>query len=432
MADLRWLSISPAVARVQNYTLSDTWEADDIIRCTIGTVSFDTAAGSTNVTTIAGTLATAWNALTAASFPHFARITASSAATGEFNLTADEEGEEFTVTLTPLESNGAASGGQLIEGGTGATTGTATTANTGPNDLNDPANYSTGAIPVNGDALYFDFGDGTHSAKYNLDALAAVTLVSLNFIGTFTGDVGLPLVNQDYGATEYRPQYLEVGATTINVSTTGGGGSGRLKVNTGSVQTTINVYSTGSPAESDLGAFIWKGTNASNAIRVLDGSVDVAPFGGELATIATLSIEGGSVRTGPGVTLTGCTLLMIGGSLDSSSAIATSSGTITIGNAQWTHRIGGLGGTVTIRAGGTLVLNNPAALTIATLVIESGGTLDVSGALGAVTITTATLRGGSTVNDPGARITHTNPASFPDGLNSVNYTRGGSTSVQFS
>ena len=66
------------------------------------------------------------------------------------------------------------------------------------------------------------------------------------------------------------------------------------------------------------------------------------------------------------------------------------------------------------------------------LTLGSGTSLDTSASTAVITITDATLRGGSFVNDPGARIVHTNPWSAPDGLNSVNYVRGGATSVQFS
>jgi hypothetical protein len=376
---------------------------------------FAAAAGVTDTTGTADALATAWEARTEGQFS---------------DISAENTAAVITLTaLTPGVPHTIVSG---VSGGAG-TIGAyaATVVNLSPNDLNDGVNWSNNAVP-GADDVYFDNID--EDVFWNLAALTAVTITSVNLHGSYGGTIGLSKRRVDGDFTEYFTDYFTANMTTINVGQIPGSfGGDHCLLNTQAAQTTINLWATGSSADSDLPWLRWKGTHASNAVRIMDGSFGAAVYGGETATIATLTIEDGTVLCGSGTTLTGCTVVMTGGSLDTWSAVASSSGAVTLGNgATMTHRSGTLGGTVTVRSGGTLRIEAAAALTIATLVLESGASLDVSGSTGAITITTSTLRGGSSVFDPGARITHTNAASLPDGLNSVSYTRGGSVSIQFS
>ena len=70
-----------------------------------------------------------------------------------------------------------------------ATTGTATTASSGPEHWDDADNWSSGTIPANTDTIIVDNTAG--SIKYGLDQ-TAVELVKLVFGPGFTGTLGLP------------------------------------------------------------------------------------------------------------------------------------------------------------------------------------------------------------------------------------------------
>jgi len=364
------------------------------------------AQGTVNAT--ASALSTAWNASTE---PEMVEITAS-VGTDTVTLTADTAGKPFTVTSS-------------VSGGTGTIGSvTASTANSSPEDFNTAGNYSTGALPTGSDDLIFDAG-ASNGAKWRLGSLSAVTLTSLTFLSNFEYDAGLPELNTDGDQyPEYRPTYIAIGATTVNIGDRSGlgQGSGRIKLNNGSIQAALNVYSTGSPADTLLPAFIWKGTHASNVLNLEEGSIGVALFGAETATIATIRQAGGSLVCGSGTTLT--TITQSGGSLDTASAIITK----THRGGTHTHRSGALttltitNGTVDYRSDGT----------ITTLTVSDGGVFDAGGDPRALTITNCTLNPGATLSDPFGRITFTNPISVPGGLGSVTIIRGGSTNLQFS
>lgn len=403
MADVKWRGGAVAVAQVQNFTIDGTWEVGDLIRVTIGAKIYDYAVTSTTIATFLPLFVTAFNALDSDDYPEFAEITASSSSP-TLTFTADTAGVPFTVTLTPLESDGSAADAQTIDGSGTAGTGTTATASAGPNDWSTAANWSTGAVPVNSDNVYLENNDD--DIKYGL-AQSAVTVTLLEIRASFTGTIGLPKVNED--ATEY-PEYradtLAISATTCNIGNGPGNGSGRLKLNFGSVQTTLNVYATGSGLDDDQAALQWKGTHASNAVNIYRGEVDVAGYPAETATIATLRVgfESGQesdaqVRLASGTTLT--TITQTGGELEINSAATT---------------ITRHGGSLTVRGTGaiTTLTNNDGTVThlssgtVTTYTGGPGSTLDCSPALIAKTFTTTTIHAGATVLDPQALVTWTN------------------------
>ena len=204
------------------------------------------------------------------------------------------------------------------------------TAASGPHHWSVATNWSGSAVPANGDDVVL--ANSAVSIKYGLDQ-AAVTLDSLVIEQSFTGQVGLPRTNTDgSGYVEYRSQYLAIGATTITIGKGEGTGSGRIKLDTGSAQTALSVSNAGNAAETGLPAILWKGTHASSTVTVSKGSVGVAMFPGETATIATLRVGyttnltgDAQVRCGDGVTLT--TVEQAGGLVVASSSITTHSQT---------------------------------------------------------------------------------------------------------
>lgn len=402
MANVKWQGKSSAVAQQQSFAFGGTWEANDVIRASIGSATYDFTAGSTVTATVVSALVTAWNNLSASSYPEFAEMTASAPSSTTFLLTADTAGVPFVVTLTPLEANLGAADAQTIEGAGTATTGTAAVANVGPSSWSTAANWSGGSVPTTGDNVYIE--DSEDDIKYELDQ-SGVTLASLNIAASFTGTIGLPILNTD-GTTyyEYRPTSLAIGATTLDVGKGSGSGSGRLKIDNGSVQTAATVRVTGSPLDDEKAAVQWKGTHASNTLSVYGGTADVAMGAAETAAVATLRVGtdvsgDATVRCGSGTTLTTITQL---------------SGSLTIGSAATTITKSG-GSLRVLGTGAITTLTNSDGLfewlSSGTITTYNGGpssTLDASQDLRARTITTTTLTPGAAVSDPGGVVVFTN------------------------
>ena len=275
----------------------------------------------------------------------------------------------------------------------GALPTTNTSVSSGPCDISIPSNWSGGALPVNADDVSLD-----HSAVsllYNLSALSAVTLNSLTIHSTFTGQVGLAEINSGQGGSayvEYRPRYLQVGATTVNVGQGTGQGSQLINLDAGAVQTTLNVVSTGSSSDPSLEALQWKGSNAANVVQVLGGTAALAGYGSDSATVSTLSVDGSaSVRCGPGLTLT--TLKMESGTVVVNSAVTT----VTKEGGDLTLQGSGAVGTLTDDSG-TTHYNSTGTLTTAN--VGPAAVLDFSGDMQAKAVTSVNISAGGSFLDP--------------------------------
>ena len=273
---------------------------------TTGTIAYNAAAGTVDT------------ALEALSNIGAGDVTVTGSASGPWII-------EFTAALAETNvSTMTADGAGLTYAGTQGLTRSSSVVPTGPNWVNDAENWSTGSNPVNGDTVIIE--DSSVDILYGLDQLSAVTLAELRIESSFTGRIGLPDWTGLY--YEYRPAYLAIGATLLNVGEGTGSGSPRLKINTGTVQTTITVLATASPEDAGLPAMLWKGTHASNAVRVYRGTFGAALLLDEVATILTLTQgyidnqDGDSdVRIGSGVTLG--TVVKSGGVLSVECAVAT-------------------------------------------------------------------------------------------------------------
>lgn len=384
---------APAVAQVQTLTVGGTIETDDLFKHTIGNKVLSTAAGSTVAATVATTLRAAWNALTAAAgYEEFAEVTAGGSS-ADVVLTADTAGKPFTSTGSTTEANGAAADLQTYNSA-------ATTASAGPNDLSTVANLSGNAALANSDTFIVDDGD---SILYGL-AQSGVTLTQMDVNQRYAGKIGLPLQNSG-GYSEYRDHYLAIGTTALNIGKGTGSGSGRIKINNGSILVTGNLYNTGSTAEAGLKAFIWKGTHANNAWNVYKGSMDVAPFAGETATIENLRVayianqaNDADVRCGTGVTLQN--IEQSGGKLEIASG--TTSVVMTAGEL---NILAGAHAALNIKGG---TLNYRSSGTITTLTLGPGAVADFSKDLRSKTITNLVMSKGSKLVDPHKVLTITN------------------------
>ncbi len=389
MASMRWKGAAQAVAQVTTVAITG-YDAATTYTLTVGSKSVSTiAAGSANLT--AAALVTAWNASTE---PELAEVTASGS-TSPLTLTGDTAGVPFTVV-------------PAVSGGTGTIgSATAVTAATGPNHWDNANNWSGGSVPTGSDSVYIE--NSSTSIKYGL-AQSGVTLTLLQIASSFTGDIGLPATNQTGSANyqEYRATYLAISATTLNIGDGPGQGSGRIKIDLGSVQTTANIRNTSSGAETNLEAVQLKGTHASNVVNITKGSVAIAGYGGDVSTVATLTVgyvsspsTDARVRCGSGVSLT--TLQMSGGEVELNAGLTTvtmTAGTLTV-NAGNVTTLTSDGGTVYYKGTGTVTTAN-----------LSESTLDFSRDMRGRTVTNANLYRGAAWNDPFSTVTKTNRRSL--------------------
>lgn len=170
---------------------------------------------------------------------------------------------------------------------------TNTTANTGPNNWDNAANWSPSGVPVTGDDVRFEIG--SVDCLYGLEQ-SAVTLASLHIAMSWTGKLGLRKVNEG-GYLEYRTRELTCGITDLKIGTADGSGSGPtlVRINTGTVATTIIVKNSGSGAESGMPAVLWRGDHNDNAITVHQGEFGSSWWSDESSHISSLTQLGGTV-----------------------------------------------------------------------------------------------------------------------------------------
>jgi len=396
MATLQFRGDAVAVAQVTTATPANVEVGDQFILTINGKQVSYTAAAATVADVVAGLAA----AVEASEIPEFTEITATDTGT-EVTFTADTAGKPFTVTGSTV--NGGGSDTQTLTIAT-------TTASAGPNHWDTAANWSTGAVPANGDDVYIE--DSDVSILYGLDQ-SSVTLDSLHVAAGYTGQIGLPRTCTD-GSTEYaeyRDRFLAIGASEIQIGGGSGTGSGRIQIDTGSAAADVTVCHTASSVEDNLPAVLWKGTHGSNTLNVHDGSVGAAVLGGETATLATLRHAGGDVGIGSGATLT--TVERSGdGQLTiecPATTVNQSSGRTTFAGSGAVGTINLDGGRIEYRSSGTItnaVLDGPDAV------------LDFSGDLRDRTVTDCTLKRG-TILDPHETVTWTNGIAPQTGLTAV-------------
>jgi hypothetical protein len=300
---------------------------------------------------------------------------------------------EFTGALAGADQLLTASGASLTGAGSDTFAVSTAVAPTGPHHWDNANNWDAGAVPANSDDVVFE--NSNVDCLYGLDA-SAVTLTSLTIKQSYTGKIGLA-VKTDTDYYEYRETYLEIGATTITIGAGEGEGSQRLKINTGSVQTTMIVVDSGQSADA-LPAILWKGTHASNVVRVSKGAFGAALLAGETAAIATLAVgyredqeADAQVFCGSGVTLTNVDI--------SGGLVEIASATTTIDQTAGLLVITAAAHASIDVDGGRLVYKGTG--TITTLSVSGEGQADFSQDMRAKTITNAVqLYDGASLLDP--------------------------------
>ncbi len=382
-----WQGGADAVAQVTTATPGGSIGTNTFTLTVGGTAISYTATSGNTATEVAEGLRDAWNGST---HPYFAAVTAA-ASSGVVTLTADIAGVPFVVS-------GSATGAGSLSMAT-------PTASAGPNDWSTAGNWSTGSVPTTGDIVHLN--NNAAALLWGLNQ-SAVTLSALHIAHTFTGVVGLPLDrftvdpdSSDSSKPEYRTSYLRVGATQVNIGAQadqeGATGASRLKLDTGSGQTQLNVLaSSSSSADAGLPALRWKGTHAGNVVNVTRGQIALAgDTPGETATLSELNVgqqgdvaNDALVTVGSGVTVT--TVRQAGG------VLYQLAGATTLWQSAGTCHVIGSGALTTARIAGIAYLGSTGA--IGTLTVVGGGQADFSRDPRARTVTNCALHRGATLN----------------------------------
>ena len=401
MATLYWKGGGTAVAQVATATFA-TYDVATTRTITIGGLSISAADSGGTLTAALTALAVLLNAST---HPYFSTITWSSNAT-QIIGTADTAGVAFIFA-------GSVSGGT----GTLSNAFTISTANAGPNDWNTLANWSTGALPVDGDTIIFK--DNDISVASGLDQ-NGIQPALLRIDQTYTGTIGLRRdqfaqdadgTNLAAGYEEYRDQYLKIMPVLCEIgqsfAANDANGSGRLKLNFHTDPCTCTIFNTASnPTDAGQTAvqILCNDVATDVFVRLAPGGVGVAIGPGETSTLRTISISdittASKVYAGPGTTLT--TWTQKGGvNLMSPAATVTTvtveGGTLTVEGTQVMTTLNCYGGSTFSNTTGTIGTAN---------VDGSAAVLDFLQSNQARTVTTLNLKKG-TLNADGSVLTIT-------------------------
>jgi hypothetical protein len=334
-----------AVAQVDDFTPSAP-DVGDIYTLTVTADDGSTLAipgtGYTSVAEVIDGLLALWNASTDA---RCTGITASNNANTTLKLTADTAGVAFSVASS-------ADGGETF-------TRVATTANVG----------APGAAAS--DDVYIEDAE----ILYGLDQSAiANTLASLNVLRTSLGS------NPAAGRAVI---YFQVKATVITLGLNTGMGSGTedapINIDTGATASTIYVYNTGTNSTSL--AVRLKANCATTDIVFKAGVLGLAYELGEVSTIRALTVEGGTLYAGIGLTV--ATITAKGGTS------IVRSGLTTLTQSAGTVKTYGSGAITTVNLFGGLFESNSTG-TIGALNI-TGGAADFTKSRAARTVTTPKL-----------------------------------------
>jgi len=400
------------VRQVATAIVSGTWGAGDTETYTIANVDFVITIGAN--TTTAGVATTIKEALngdtladtTASCVPSIADLGAQGIP--QFgNLSATVSSSTVTITTagtgvlagTPFTMTEAET-----TAGDGAVNYTnAATAATSRNHANQADNWDGNAVPGNGDTVIFD--TGSVDCLWELD-LGAIAVTQFTKYKSYNGKIGLARTNVDDSANpypEYRtPQYLTAdGFTNADLEVGAGPGSGRIKLDGGTVASVYNVFGKGTRETNGVPCILLIGNNNSNVVRNLDGDVGLAFYGGETFTCTTLINGSGPTSQAEtycssGVTFNSATVTINGGSLTTNSALATG----VANGGIWKHGAGTIT-SLTVNKGAKFWPTGAATITTLDL---NGGEIDCTKGVASFAITnTITMSAGSTFRDPQGR-----------------------------
>lgn len=344
MANVIFTGQALAVPQITTLTVGGTVAATNTVWVEINRKrATATAIGGDTAVTLAAKLYAAINALTtggvAPEFSEIIFVDPSINSTAFFTATSNTPGQPFTLAV------GATGGGATL-------TQTATQAATGPNHLDNAANYSGNALPTAGDDLTFLPGGPDY--LYGLTALTSLALGVVRFLG---GSGGLPdrtgsTENDPNNYVQYRPRHIEIGSASAIIIGDGASAPAFLRVKvTGATITPIRVMS-GSGTSSDASILLSAAAGTAHTLTIVGNSVALAPSPNEVLELSTLRIgtrgpedsfgasdTDATVTIGSGVTV--ATINFYGGTVTSDATFTA----LRVYDGVWTQN-GGTPGTV--------------------------------------------------------------------------------------
>lgn len=362
MASLRWIGGAPTQAQITSWTFGGTWIVGENITITIGTKTWTYTIASATIATFLDAMVTAYNALSASTYPEYAEMIASRSSS-TFKLTADTAGVPFVAAFSTDSASGTIGSA------------TATQDNQGPYDWNTGANWTGGAVPADTDTV--DLADDGE-IRYGLDQS------SNGFTGRCgTTKIGLPHINTS-GSTsypEYRQAYLKTkgGTWTVGTGNPAAGqsaGPARFKIQfvTSGGTLIVKDYGTNGRDYQNVEPILCVGLVTTASLTRAE--IGFAVFGGESCTLTTLNQSyrtnpGGDVQTRCG---TGCAITTInkeGGKL-----VVENPASITLNNVGGETTLNGTGGPSQITITGGVVIYNTSGTLGGATVVANGGLLD--------------------------------------------------------
>lgn len=388
--DCYWRGDAVATQEVKTFTVGGVYADGQVYTITINTkpIRYTSVLGDTN-TTVAAAL--------------YALLIATDTTPAEF----DEVGWSLNgliITGTFL-TPGVPWTATTSATGTGTFVTATTTTATGPNYWNNALNWSSGTVPVSGDSVYI--------RQSNIDILYgtdqnAVTLLLWDVDSTFTGKIGLNDWNTN-GYVEYRNTFLKISATTAFIGRGAGTGSGRIRWNAGTVQTTLSVYGTGTPDDGVVAVVDFIGTHASNVVSVQRGTLAAGRKPTDAATILTLNMGSKDNQQSDAVVYSGYNVTL--------GTVNMNGGTLDVWNGATTCNV--TQGTLNCNKGAFTTINNASgtvnydtAGTCGTYVGGTNSLLDCSRTVAARTITAATFDANSSFRDPAKTVTFGGSGAF--------------------
>lgn len=425
MADNEWLGYAVPVPQITTSTVSGTWATNDTATITINSKDLIVTLGTPTTTAdVAALITSAFNSadrLSAAtgssnvggqSIPEFAEIIASvSGSVITFTHRSREYiGEPFTLSVADTSASGTLGAPSAVQ------------AATGPNDWANVDNWSLGDAPDSSTNTVANFRNGKVDC---LDNLPNGSLeIQINIYNSYQGRLGRPAVNRkntskpynEYRRTHVRLDDAGPGSAAIhNIGIGDGPGPKLVNIKHSTLPTTINVDITSKPDEATNGA----GSKVVNVVcaagliaNVRKGSIDLSNQDGATASVTAINIAGREGQIGDidvvsrNNSSTACAVNQVGGKLFVSWATWSTNG-LTQRGGQTIVQTCGIP-TTQISNGTLTYIAASGGSTLATLIGNKQGVLDVSQTVGTVTITNATYHAGFKVVNPGKHITHTN------------------------
>ncbi len=396
---LKWIGGQISRAQINTITVSGTPAAGNVATVTMNSksITYTVLTGDAIADVATGLVAL----LNAAVDGEFKLISWTSSA-AVITATAATPGVPFTTTggstLTVASTGG------------GATTLTAASVQTNlsPNDVNDTANWSAGALPAAGDTVYVENTD--QGMYWNLSALSAITVAVLKFRNTFAPTdrqcwVGNPTIHPDLNFREFRGTELTLqGATVLEVDMSDQAQAGAFRFNVSAASCALKVLGSGG---GTIGSeqVSWRGTHATtNAIEVYGGSLVIDPIhfsSSGTAVLQTIKAISAAIRLEAGVTVNTSADIR-DTTLDT--RVAVPALTLNGEDCAAAVRDAATCTTLIIEAGS---VNWISTGTISNLKVGSGGAISFDGGKGAVTVgsgtDTAVLQEASTYIDRNQR-----------------------------